>query len=354
MTSMKVSLTVSGTIAMLIGLSVLIAACAAPAAPAPAPAAGQKQAAPAPAPLTWRWAVNNSPQSDKGKMELTVVNQIQEKTKGRVKVEVFWEGSLGAEQQAAEGVQQKAVEMAIISTSNFSSFAAQWGALDLPFMVRGGWNGLEKFLAGPAIKELEAVAEKSNFKVISYVTEGWRHLMTTKKQVKVPADMTGMKLRTTASPVEAAYVTAFGANPSVVAWGEVYLALKQGIVDGYFISHSPVVTFKHADALKYCVELYTVPNVQLVVMGADTFKALPADLQQMVVDAGKEATKQNHKLIQEFDGAAKSTLATGGIAMYQPTEADLKLWRDATPSVFEKFQNLASKEWVEKAIASSQ
>lgn len=283
-----------------------------------------------------------------------LVSQIHEKTKGRLKVEIFWEGALASDEKGPEAVRQKAVDLAVVSTSNFSGYVPQWGAMDLPFMIRNGWKGQEKFMAGPAAKELHDVTEQTGFKVLSYFSEGWRHLMTSRKQVKVPSDVKGMKLRTTVSPLEAAYVTAFGANPSVVAWAEVYLALKQGIVEGYFISHSPVVTNMHADAVKYGCELYTVPNIQLIVMDVGVLKALPADLQSMVLDAAQAANKQNHEFVQAFDSEAKRTLEKGGVTMYQPTEAELTLWRDLTPPVYEKFRNIASKEWVEKAIASSQ
>ncbi|MFN8164496.1 MAG: TRAP transporter substrate-binding protein [Solirubrobacterales bacterium] len=345
---------------LVLGAALLLSACA-PAAAPPAsggqpaggqPAAGQSAAKPAAAAMNFRWAVNNGQNTGKGRQEQELADAIKKKTDGKVNVEIFWEGALGAERTAIEGVGNKSVEMGVASSSNFSSIVKAWTALDLPFMLVGGYEGLTKLLPSPAMKDLEEASEKAGFKIVGYCFDGFRHLFTTKKEVKTPADLKGVKLRTTPSPIEAAYVSAFGGNPTVVDWGETYLALKQGTVDGYFVAYSSVVQFKMNDAIKYANELSVVPIISPVAMNLEYFNSLPADVQKAILDAGKETAPLNLKRDQTDNEAFKKTLLDEGVKVTIPTKDDVKPWKDLSPQVYDKFQDVASKEWIAKVDAS--
>lgn len=340
-------------VVLLVAVALAVAACSSPAAPAPAQPAAQQPAAKPAATLTWKWAQNTTEASPKGDLVKYWKTLIEQKTGGKVKVEMFWESALGGEAKAMEGVLQKAVEMGLASHSNFAGIVRPWSALDMPFLIEGGYGGLKKFMAdSPGLVELETAAEKAGFKVVGYITEGFRHMFTTKKQVKVPDDMKGMKIRTTASPLEAAYVSAAGANPTVVDWGEIYLALKQGIVDGYPVAYSSVNNFKHTDALKFGCEYAIVPITGVIAMNLEYYNALPADIKTAMAEAKKEGTQKIIDMDMKMDGEHKAALEKGGVTIYVPSAADLGLWRQATAPVYEKHADIAPKAWVDKVRAS--
>lgn len=321
-----------------------------PVAPTAASAAAPVQSAAA---VTWKMAVNNSPQTNKGEQERVLADLINKKTNGKIKVEIFYDGAIGAERTAMEGTLQKAVQIGLASSANYSAIVPMFAALDLPFLIPNGVDGVAKFMNGPAIKDLQAASEKVGLKTFSFQWEGHRHLWTTKKEVKTPADLKGLKLRTTPSKLEGGYVTGFGANPSVVDFGETYLALKQGVVDGLFIAYSSIVQYKMTDAVRYINEMAVVPIIANYAMNLEEFNKLPAELQQQVLDAGNEATTQAIELGKKADLEFKETVKKEGIKVFEPTAADLKAWMDLAPAVYEKFPEVASKEWMAKAQASA-
>ena len=336
-----------------VALALLLAACSAPAAPAPATsnkAGSTPAAAPADA-INLRLAVNNGPNTTKGKQELEITNRIKEKSGGKLNVEIFWEGALGGERAAMEAALNKSAEMGLSSSSNFSALVKDWTAIDLPFLVTG-YDGLASFLNSDALKELESAAESKGFKIVGYIPEGFRHIFTTKKEIKTPADLKGVKLRTTFSPIEAAYITAFGGNPTPVDWAETYLALKQGTVEGYTVAYSSVVQFKMNDAVKYVAEVGVVPIISIVAMNLEVYNGLSPDLQKAIIEAGKEATAVNLKLDQESDGEFKSILTKEGVKVFTPTAEDLKPWRELSPQVYDKFKDQVRPDWLAKARAS--
>lgn len=343
---------IRAVVLVVLGGMLLVVACA-PAASQPAASQPAAQPAAKVEPVTWRWAVNNSAHTNKGEQERVVADLINQKTNGKIKVEIYYEGAIGAERTAVEGVLNKSVQMSLASSANFSSIVPAWGALDFPFLIPGGVDGAIKFMGGNAIKDLEVAAEKLNLKPISYQWEGHRHLFTTKKEVKTPSDMKGMKLRTTPSKLEAAYVSAFGGNPSVVDFGETYLALKQGIVEGYFVAYSSVVQYKMNDAIGFGNQMAVVPIIAVVCVNLEEFNKLPADLQKQILEAGQEGTLKAIDLGKKADIEFKDALKKDGTKIFEPTEADLKPWKDLAPQVYEKFTDIASKEWVAKAQASA-
>ncbi len=350
--------TLTGFAVVLSCLVLMAVGCSSSPAPAPTQPAAKSGATAQPAaksaaPVVWKWATNTSENSAKGDMQKTWKKVIEEKTKGQVQVEIYWEGALGAEQKAHEAVLQKAVQMGLASNSNTAAIVPRWSALDMPFLITGGYDGLRKFMAGsPGLKELEADTEKKGLKVVAYLQEGFRHLFTTKKQVKVPADAKGLKLRTTPSALEAGYVAAFGSNPSVVDWGEIYLALKQGTVDGYNVAYSSVNNFKHTDALKYCLEYSIVPIVSVITMNLEHYNSLTPELRQAMVDAYTEGNKQVMEMSQRDDEVHKAALEKGGVTFYTPTAAELKQWQDLVGPVYEKNLNVAPVDWVDKVRTS--
>ncbi|MBI4506661.1 MAG: TRAP transporter substrate-binding protein [Chloroflexi bacterium] len=343
------------------------AGCAPAAAPqggtaAPANPAPSGQSAPATVAKAtqgeyhFKFAVNNAQNTSRGRQELNIGNLITQKTNGKATVEVFWEGALGAERTAIEGVGNRSVEIGIASSSNTSSIIRPWTALDMPFLVGGGADGLRKFLnSSEPLRDLEKKSEEAGYKVIGYVFEGWRHLITTKRLIKTPDEMKGIKLRTTPSPIEAAYVQAFGGNPTVVDWSETYLALKQGIVEGYHVAYSSVVQFKMNDAVCCVNETEVVPIISLVAMNNEHFKALPADMQQAIMAAKAEALALNFTEDIRAEGEFKKTLEQDfKVVTYRPSADEHKQWRDTVGGVYQKFADIVSKDWVDKARAAQQ
>lgn len=285
---------------------------------------------------TLRFAVGNGENTDRGAHEKELARLIEKYTDGKYKVQIFWEGALGNERTALEAVRNKAVEIGIASSSNTAGLIPEFAALDLPFLAQGGWEGLPKLMESQGMKELDKAAEARGYKLIGWVPEGFRQLMMTRDPVKTPSDLKGKKLRTTASPIEADYDSAFGALPTAIDWSETYLSLKQGTVDGYFVAYSSVVQYKMVDAIKHATQLSIVPIMAPEFMNLEYFKGLPADVQAAILKAGKDAYAARTPATIQAEKEFRKTMEDAGIKVYEPTAAELEVWRSVAKPVYAK------------------
>jgi TRAP-type transport system periplasmic protein len=295
-----------------------------------------------PAAQTLRFAVNNGENTDRGAHQKELAKLIEQYTGGRYKVRIFWEGALGAERTSLEAVRNKAVEIGIASSSNTAGIIPEFAALDLPFLVQGGWDGLAKLLDSQPAADLGKAAEARGFKLIGWVPEGFRQLMMTRAEVKTPSDLKGKKLRATASPIEAEYDRAFGALPTAVDFSETYLALKQGAVDGLFIAYSSIVSYKMIDAIKQSTQLHIVPIMAPEFMNLEHFNGLPADVQAAILKAGKDAYAARTPATIAADSVFRKTMEDAGIKVYEPTAAEFEQWRTAAKPVYAKFPQFSA------------
>jgi TRAP-type C4-dicarboxylate transport system substrate-binding protein len=304
--------------------------------PAPAPAQAPGEA------TVLRFAMNNGENTDRALHEKELGNLIEKYTNGKYKVQYFWEGALGSERTSMEAVHSKAVELGIASSSNAAGLIPEFGALDLPFLVPGGWDGLPKLMESQPVKDLSKAAEARGYKLVGWVPEGFRQLMMTSVLVKTPSELKGRKLRSTSSPIEADYDSAFGALPTVIDWSETYLALKQGTVDGYVVANSSVVQYKMIDAIKFATKLDVVPIMAPEFMNLEYFNSLPADVQEAILKAGRDAYAARTPGSIQADKDFRKAMEDAGIKYYEPTASEMEQWRAAAKPVYAKYPQFSA------------
>lgn len=291
-------------------------------------------------PIVLRMTVDNPPGTPRAKAEENFASLVDKMSNGRMKVQIFWSGSLGGVQRSAlDTMRAGGAEIAAISTSNFSAVDRTWALFDLPFLFDGP-TGLYGYLDGPQFAKLKQdTARKDGVHYVFAWYDNWRHLVTTKRAIHTPDQMQGVKLRTTGSPIETAYDTAFGAKPTAVDWSETYLALKNGLVDGYFIGYTTVTNFKHDDAVKYGTTLNVVPIVVCMFMSETFYQKLPKDLQQVVDRAGHDADLEARKIDADNASGSVEQLKKEGFVIYDPTPTEKAQWVAKAQPVYAQFES---------------
>src|SRR5438128_8426595 len=128
--------------------------------------------------------------------------------------------------------------------AEYASFVRRLGVLGLPFEWKSYEHAL-RVLDGPVGKELDQDMEKAGFKVLSWaVSWGFRNVVTAKKEVKQPADLKGLKIRTIPTKVFVAAINSMGANATPMNFGEIYTSLQSGVLDGYEHTAATTLSFK--------------------------------------------------------------------------------------------------------------
>lgn len=248
-----------------------------------------------------------------------------ERSGGRIVVQNFHSGQLGAEKDMYDSMQIGSIEMGRSGSLIISVAAPQYGALELPYVFRSQQH-LRNVLAGPIGQAMhQDFLAKKGVRVLGIVNRGARHVTTKNRSVKVPADMAGLKLRVPEIPVYVAAFRALGAAPTPMAFPEVFTALQQGTIDG---QENPLATINgnsFSDVQKYLVLTAHVRGNGWMVASERFWQSLAeADrtlLQKAVDDSAAYADEQ----IAKQEGELSKTLQDKGMTVIEP---DTKAFAD--------------------------
>ena len=173
-------------------------------------------------------------------------------SKGEMKMELIFGGALGGDRELMELVQANQLQVVMVSLGPVAGFFPEIQVFSLPYLFDSSifaTNFLNNSdYAGALTGRLEAA---TGFKVLGYADGGFRDLTNNVRPIRTPADMQGLKIRTMESPVFMRMMEAMGAAATPMAFTELILALKQGVVDGQENAPSTVLNFGIAEVQKY-------------------------------------------------------------------------------------------------------
>jgi tripartite ATP-independent transporter DctP family solute receptor len=258
-------------------------------------------------------------------------------SEGRIAIRVSYQ-SLGVEQQLAQATMSGSVDIGTLSSGNSGRFTSAFFVYDLPFLFKK-YENILKVIDSPAGKALEAQAEKDmGVKYLYHMSYGvGRDIQTTKKPLRTPADIKGLKIRVLSTPIDLATFKAWGANPTPVDWTQTFPALQQGVVDGEQINVSTIVGAKHYEVVKYNIRLDYQASFQTLFINARKFASLSPAHQKILLDAGQEAKAWQHKDAFERGLKSEQELVTKyGMQIYKPTPAEYAQWASIRERVWKE------------------
>lgn len=256
-----------------------------PPAPAPRPI---PVPAPIPTPIQRTWNLkmhheqaSTSPYHLRGHLPWT--QDLEIATNGRVKVSIY---PATKPMDVLEGLKSGVMDVAWIFSGNISHESDLSESITLPFITPNGdigsrvaWNLYQKF---PEIQ-----AQRTDVKILSVCTTEPNFWLTTRRQVKIPENLKGMKIRATGRS-SADMITLLGGAPIFVAMPETYIALQRGVIDGTLSSTLPVLDFKLYEVCKYCTYMPTVCSYFILIMNKDVWNEMPSDIQQAIMSVSGE------------------------------------------------------------------
>ena len=205
----------------------------------------------------------------------------EERTKGRVKVEIYPNSQLYKDKEELEALQLGAVQMLAPSVSKFGPLGVkEYEAFDLPFIFPST-EVLRRVTEGPIGLSLFAKLESKGIKGLAYWDNGFK-VMTANKPLRVPSDFKGLKLRIQSSKVLDAQMRALGANPQVLAFSEVYQAMQTGVVDGSENTPSNIYTQKVHEVQKYLTLSDHGYIGYAVIVNKKFWDGMPADIRTIL------------------------------------------------------------------------
>jgi C4-dicarboxylate-binding protein DctP len=264
-------------------------------------------------------AANDTP---KGLGALRFKKLAEERTQGRVRVEVYPNSQLYKDKEELEALQLGAVQMLAPSLSKFGPFGIkEFEVFDLPFVTpdAASYQRVAASEFGAAmLKRLEA----RNVHGLGYWDAGFR-VITSNKPLHKVEDFKGLKIRINSSKVIEAQMRSLGVLPQTMAFSEVYQALQSGVVDGADATLSNVYTQKFYEVQKYVTLLNHSHQAYAVVINRKFWEGLPADIRAALQSAISDATTYANGLTQAEDRDAYDKIkASGKTTLYEPTPAE--------------------------------
>jgi tripartite ATP-independent transporter DctP family solute receptor len=239
--------------------------------------------------------------------------RVSELSNGQIEVQLYPSGQLGTRMQVLESLRSGTVEMYDVAATDLSAYSKIWSVFSMPYLFKDE-DQLFRALGNDEIRRiLDTDAESNGFKIISWWTFGARSMINSKRPVKTPEDLKGLKIRILQNPVIAQVISLMGANPVAMPWSEVYTALQQKTIDGLENSAPLYADNKLYEVAKYfsLTEHFRIPDPELISL--KFFNRLPKDLQDAVIQAGQETSVEYRKIWANYEGVAMTTLKNNGV-----------------------------------------
>jgi C4-dicarboxylate-binding protein DctP len=298
-----------------------------------------------------------APGTPKGKAADLFAKLVNERMKGKVKVEVFPNSQLYNDDKVLEAMRLNSSKttgiMAAPSLSKFTKFSDTLQAFDLPYLF-DDVNDVHKLVDSPLMDKMTDGLGKKGLKALTVWDNGMKvfSIKGDKPLRKVPDDFTGKKIRIQSSNVSEAMIKALGGTPQKLPFKEVYTALAQGVVDGQ----------ENAWSNNYSKKFYEVQNYisvsdhsylgYLLVVSRDFWDNLPADIRTELTAILKEATTANREYAAEADKADRQKIEQDHFAkVVELTPEERAAWKQACQPVWKEFRTVIGADLLDEITA---
>jgi len=270
---------------------------------------------------------------------------VEEKSQGKMKVEVFDNAQLGGERDVIEHLQLGTVQMAYISPV-LGNVDPKINILDLPYLFKD-YAHLDSVLDGELGKEVLKDLPDKKLRGFAYLENGFRQVTNSKVEINSPKDLQGLKIRVPEAPISIANLKSLGANVVTMSFNELYSGLQQQVVDGQENAYPTINSSKFFEVQKYVAETNHMWGAFIIVGSEKWFSKLPDDQKKIIQEAADETSKYQRQIFREEVEKDKKTLIENGMKVTTP---DLAPFRELSTPVYEDFykKNPNLKELVQK------
>jgi TRAP-type C4-dicarboxylate transport system substrate-binding protein len=251
---------------------------------------------------------------------------IEKYSGGKLQIEVRGGGALCSEQACVEQMKLGQVDIATVSSGNVGSFGTTFDLINLPYIFKDNASA-ERIFNGWLVKELGERAEKElKMHMIALIpVGGFRNIDSARKEIRVPADLKGMKIRVTKSPTEFNLVKSWGAAPIPYDWSQLYEGLQSGVVDGMYLQDTFTVSGKFTEVVKYVTQVNAAYSAHPILMDLERYRKLPDWARDAIDKAGADLMQQAFAIDINWQQTA-AVAVKAKARVYVPNPQEMLLW----------------------------
>jgi tripartite ATP-independent transporter DctP family solute receptor len=284
--------------------------------------------------VTLRYATSLGEDSAYYKGAVALAQAADELSKGRLQVKIFANAQLGTDRDMIEGMQLGSIDLASPSTGAMGAVLPAATVLDLPYMFDDHAH-VYRVLDGPVSERLHRLFDGVGFHPLGWWEIGFRNLTNSKRPVRTPADVQGLKLRTLPSSVHQAAWSLVGAQPVALDFTEVYNALSTGVVDGQENPFNIILTGKLYEVQKHLSLTRHVYGAAPTSVSDKTWAKLSPDLQQVLKAAVARSVVAERKAASGDEDAQLKRLRDHGMQVV--TDPDREAFRKAMRPAWDQY-----------------
>lgn len=278
--------------------------------------------------------------------------EVEKNSDGRIKINIRPAAQLGGDVEIIEQTQMGLVHIAIPPTGNLANFQPKMYLFDLPFLMDGE-ESMKRLLDGEIGREVLDTLSENNLYGVNYWGAGFRQMTNNVRPIHGPDDLKNIKMRVLQAPTLMAAYRAFGANPTAMAYTEVYNGLQQGVVEGQENPLANIDSMKFYEVQKYMTMTNHIYHTYAAVMNKGAWESLPEDLQKVVKDAFDVGRDYARELTNQ-DEAEILERIKDQIEIIELTPEGLEQFKEKAQTLRPEFEKRVTPELMERAINVAQ
>ncbi len=284
-----------------------------------------------------------------GQAALAFAKEVNEKSNGKIEVTVLPAAQLGGDVEIIEQLQMNMVQIAIPPTATLGNFEPRVQILDLPFLLPSQ-ELMMKVLDGPAGRKILDTLDGHGMHAINFWGAGFRHMTNNIRPIKKPEDLKGIKMRTMQSPILLSTYRNFGANPTAMAYTEVYNGLQQSVIEGQENPIANITSKRFYEVQKYMTLTSNAYHGYAAIMNDQAWNSLPDDLKVVMTNAfnyGRDVARElTNKLESDaLENIKKHTQVT------ELTAEEMEAFVKASQPVHEEFRETITSDLLDEVYA---
>ena len=252
----------------------------------------------------------------------------------RAEVQGFGSSQLGKDSELLQKLKLGQVDFALPS-SVMSSVADEFGVFEMPYIITSR-DHMRRVRDELGESVLDAAARERGYRILGFFENGFRHITNNTRPIRTPADLKGVKLRTPNGEWRLKMFQQYGANPTPMAFSDVFTALQTGVIDGQENPYAQIASAKFQEVQEFLSITGHVYTPAYVLVSERNFGRLPDDVQADLIAAAEESQEEVYRLAAELEEKLLAELESGGMVV---NEADKQAFIDASAPVYEAFAN---------------
>ena len=265
----------------------------------------------------------------------------------KVEVQTFGSSQLGNDQEMLQKLKLNQIDFALPS-SVMSSVSETFGVFEMPYIIKDRDHMMK--VSQELNDTFQEAAKSKGYRIIGYMENGFRQITNNVRPIVKPEDLQGIKLRTPKGSWRVKMFQLYGANPTPMAFSEVFTALQTGVIDGQENPYAQIASAKFQEVQKYLSVTDHVYTPAYVLVSDDKFSSLPQDVQDGLLKCGTESQTKVYEMAAKLETDLKTVIGDAGVEI---NEADKDAFIAASKPIYDEFGSSVDggTELVEKVQA---